>query len=275
MVDNPPLPQLIDAALAGGYAGLTLWPAAYHPACPAGPSAAALPALRDGLADSGLVAWDVDAAVVWAGPGDPGPPYFEEAPERCVFELAEAIGARGVNVLLVAAPETADDDLTAAFAGVCDRAAEHGLQVHLEFSRARKPHAVTGAARLVAAAGRANGGLMLDAWHLHWGAGSVAELAQLPGSLVTGVQLCDAPAQEPVDFAHATRHERLVPGRGTADPGRLLAELRRIGCRAPVTLEAFDSARVAHIGARAFACELADATRALLPASDGAGELLA
>ena len=275
MIGNPPLPELIDAARAGGYAGLTLWPAAYHPACSPHPAPAPLSELAARLADSGLAVWDVDAAIVWAGPGDPGPPYFEEAPEDLVFELARASGAQGVNLLIASAPETSEALLAEAFAARCDRAADHGLRVHLEFSRSRRPCDVASAARVVAAAGRANGGLMLDAWHLHWGAGSPEDLAGHPGTLFTGVQLSDAPATEPEDFAYATRHRRLLPGRGAAHPERLVAALRRIGCRAPVSVEAFDTERVAQVGGRVFAREVADATRAALAGSVGARGLLA
>ena len=145
-VGNPPLGELIDAARAGGFAALTLWPDAYHPErAPTEP----LDEQRRRLADSGLPVLDVDAAIVWAGPDDPGAPYFEEAPEPLVFELAVAVGALGVNLIVATAPEARFEDVTAAFAGVCDRAAEHGLRVHLEFSRARLPHDLLGATRVV------------------------------------------------------------------------------------------------------------------------------
>jgi sugar phosphate isomerase/epimerase len=259
-VGNPPLGELIDAARAGGFAGLTLWPDAYHPErAPTEP----LDEQRRRLADSGLPVWDVDAAIVWAGPGDPGAPYFEEAPERLVFELAAAVGARGVNLIVATAPEAGFEDVTDVFAAACDRAAEHGLRVHLEFSRARLPHDIAGATRVVCDAARANGGLMVDAWHVHFGPGAFSDLARVPGEYVTGVQLSDAPASEPEDYAYATRHGRLLPGAGVADLDELLRQLERIGSPAPLSLEAFDTQRVERIGAVEFARELGDATRSV------------
>ena len=44
----------------------------------------------------------------------------------------------------------------------------------------------------------------------------------------------------------------------------LLGQLARIGSRAPLSPETFDTRRVERIGARAFACEIGEATRELL-----------
>jgi sugar phosphate isomerase/epimerase len=261
VVGNPPLAELIEAAHAGGFAGLTLWPKHYHPAQT---RAEPLDETRRRLADSGLEIQDVDAVVVWAGPNDPGGPYFEEAPEAAGFELAAAVGARGVNLILAGENDRPFESVVEAFAAVCDRAAESGLQVHLEFSRSRTPPDILGASRVVQQAGRPNGGIMLDAWHVHWGPGSFADLAAVPGEWVTGVQLCDAPAREPDDYAYATRHARLLPGHGSAELPELLGQLARIGSRAPLSPETFDTRRVERIGARAFACEIGEATRELL-----------
>jgi sugar phosphate isomerase/epimerase len=263
VVGNPPLPELIDAAHAGGYRGLALWPGAYHSRFSTGPAAASLTEVSRCISGSGLVVWDVDAAVIWAGPDDPGAPYYEEAPEPAVFDFAEAAGAHGVNLLLLSGHGASRDALTAEFVAFCGRAAERGLRVHLEFSRDRPPRDLASAAALVDAAGCENGGLMIDLWHLYWSGGRLEDLSSVRGEAVRGVQLCDVPAEEPADFAHATRYQRLAPGRGVGAPSPLLAQLRAAGCSAPLTLEAFDQARLDEIGARAFAAELAEAARAV------------
>jgi sugar phosphate isomerase/epimerase len=262
-VGNPPVPELVEAALAGGYRGLDLWPGAYLARTAA---AADLAEMRGRFRDAGLVLQNLDAVIVWAGPDDPGPPYYEEAVEHEVYRMADALGARGVNVLLQARTRLSEEAAAEAFAGVCDRAAAHGLAAHLEFSRARTPADIPAAARVIARAGRANAGLMVDAWHVHWGASDFSDLRELPGACVTGVQLCDAPADEPVDFAAATRHQRLLPGTGVADLGEMLAALEAIGSRAPLCIESFDSERVAAVGPVAYAREMADAARLVLAA---------
>jgi len=205
--------------------------------------------------------------VVWAGPDDPGAPYYEEALESEVFEMAEALQVDGINLLLHSAPGSGMEVATEAFAAACDRAAALGVRVHLEFGRTRVPGNIPEAARVVEDAGRPNGGLMIDAWHVHWGSGSFEDLGAVAGSRITGVQLCDAPPVEPEDYGWATRHQRVAPGRGAADLALLLRKLRAIGSRAPLCLEVFDTPRVGRIGPVAWAKEMADCAREVLAQS--------
>ena len=258
-IGNPLPAELVRAAQAGGYAGIVLWPGAY---LAQEEVVSNLASMRSRIEDAGLVLQDLDAVIVWAGPDDPGAPYYEEAEEQKVYAMADALGARGVNAMLNSLPGLSEDEAIEAFAGICDRAAEHGLAVHLEFSRSRTPCDIKSALRVVEAAGRPNGGLMIDAWHVHWGPGAFEDLRGVDAKRVTGVQLCDAPAAEPKDYGHATRHHRLLPGEGVARIGDLLEILEGIGSQAPLCIEAFHTERVGQIGAVEYAREMADAARA-------------
>ena len=122
--------------------------------------------------------------------------------------------ARSLNAVDVFGGPWSLDDAATAFAGLCDRAADHGLLVHLEFLPwSRIPDLAT-AWQVVRAADRPNGGLMLDAWH-YFRSGPDGELLRsVPGASILGVQLCDAPATPEADPLHATLHERLLPGDG-------------------------------------------------------------
>ena len=260
-LENPPLPELIDAALAADIPALSLWPGHYHPSYAA--SGSSLDEMAQRIADSGLVVQDLDAIVTWVGPADPGGPYFEEAVERDVFELADAVAARGVNVLQHAATGTSLDAAAESFASVCDRAASHGLRANLEFSRRRITPDLPTAAKVVGAAGRDNGGLTVDAWHVHFGPGRFDDLDAVPGHLIGAVQLNDAPKELPADLDWATRHRRAVPGAGVVDLRGLLASLARIGSEAPRTLEVFDAPRVAELGCAGFAQMLAESVRGI------------
>ena len=147
--------------------------------------------------------------------------------EQELFAVAEAVGARSLNAVDVFGGPWSLDEAAAAFAGLCDRAAEHGLLVHLEFLPwSRIPDLAT-AWQVVRAADRPNGGLMLDAWHYFRSDPDGALLRSIPGASILGVQLCDAPATPEADPLHATLHERLLPGDGELALSTLLADLAR------------------------------------------------
>jgi len=261
----PSFPDLVSAAAAGGFAGLSVWPeGVYARARAEGLSDATLRAVLD---DAGVVVQDVDAAVAWVGAGDPGPPYLEEPDRATLFGAARALGASFVNVLLVGRSGAGADDIAAAFAGVCDEAAEHGLVATLEFTYRGVVTNLTDAAAVVAAAGRPNGRLLVDTWQYHWGGSSSARRSALPGHMIAAVQVSDAPGQRPADLRHATRYERLIPGEGVIDLSGLIGALRSAGSTAPLTVEVLNEALLARLGAQGLARRLGEAMRGIVAAS--------
>lgn len=253
-LDNPPIEILIEAAIAGGFAGVTLWPAVYPPD----------PAVGERIRNAGLAVADMDAAIVWVGSGDPGGPYYEEAPREAVFEAAAALGATGVNTLLVCTGTATKEQATEAMADLADQGASIGVDVFMEFSRSRPIPDPRTSAEVVAATGRANCGLTVDFWHVHYGPGDFADFASIPGYLVGAIQLNDAPAEFPNDLGWATRYQRCVPGEGAMDLAGALRAMRTAGCQASVTLEVFDSSRLEALGPAGFARLLGDTTRRVL-----------
>jgi sugar phosphate isomerase/epimerase len=258
---HPPFPELCAAAAGAGIRGLSVWPGPdYGRARESGTTVAELRAVLD---DHGVVVNDVDAIVEWVGPDDPGAPYFEEPARALLYEAAEALGARSANCILVGPKGTPVDDVAAGFARVCDEAAGHGLAVTIEFGSGSHAPDVRTAQRIVETAGRPNGGILVDTWHLHLGRSSPEDLAAVPGALVTATQLNDGPAERPADFAYATRYARLAPGDGSFDLAAFVATLDAIGSPAPLGIEVFNAPLVEQYGPAGLARRLADSVRAL------------
>src|SRR5688500_18929691 len=82
----------------------------------------------------------------------------------------------------------------AAFAHLCDLAAERGLVVNLEALPWSAIPDIRVARLLIETAGRTNAGLNVDVWHLVRAGLGAGDVATLPGALVTCVQLSDGPA---------------------------------------------------------------------------------
>jgi sugar phosphate isomerase/epimerase len=198
------------------------------------------------LADHGLSVGELDPAWWWL----PGAADVHIAPEhdqerifryteRELFAVADAVGARSLNAVDVFGGAWSLDEAATAFAGLCDRAADHGLLVHLEFLPWSRIPDLKKAWQVVAAADRPNGGIMVDAWHYFRGEPDGALLRSIPGASILGVQLCDAPATPEPDPLHATLHERLLPGEGELPLDTLLDDLRATGSTAPLGVAVF------------------------------------
>jgi sugar phosphate isomerase/epimerase len=129
------------------------------------------------------------------------------------METAAEIGCRYVQVV---SEDPDEARATANFASLCDRAGSFGMRVALEFMRWRSVRTIEDAARFVRAAGRTNGGIVLDTLHLSRSGGTPAAVASVPPEALMYVQLCDASARIPPDedvLAEA-RGRRLYPGDG-------------------------------------------------------------
>jgi sugar phosphate isomerase/epimerase len=235
--------ERLAAAQAGGFSGISLWGRDHQVARDEGWRDSDIRLL---VADHGLSVAELDPAWWWL-PGASDihiPPEHDRERifrfgERELLAVADAVGARSLNAVDVFGGSWSLDEAAAAFAGLCDRAAEHGLLVQLEFLPwSRIPDLAT-AWRVVGAAGRPNGGLMLDAWHYFRSEPDGALLRSIPGAAILGVQLSDAPAAPEPDPLHATLHERLLPGDGELALHTLLTDLRETGTAAPLGVEVF------------------------------------
>jgi sugar phosphate isomerase/epimerase len=250
------------AAVAGGFSALTLWPGDVTRARAEG---LAFADLRSVLADHGLVVADLDPLLRWL-PGEAIPPSVPAATESEFYAIAEALGARSLNVAQGFGARVDLDRAAEALAGVCDRAREHGLLVTLEYLPwSGIPDAKTALA-IVERTGRPNATLMIDAWHSFRGSTDDAQLRALPGARVGSVQLDDAPAEPWPDLVAETLAARLLPGEGAIPLVRWLRILDEIGSRAPLGVEVFsetlDALPPVEVGRRC-----GEAARALLRAA--------
>jgi sugar phosphate isomerase/epimerase len=261
-----PFADRLGAARSAGFSAVSLWGRDVAAARREGLTDAAM---RSMLADHGLVVAEMDPAWWWLpGASDVHiPPELDSEEvfvlgETELFSMAEGVGARSVNAVDVFGGSWGVDDATEAFAGLCRRAAEHGLLVHIEWLPWSKIPDLATARAVVEEAGQPNGGLNIDAWHLVRSGGSADDLRALPGQLVLGIQLDDGPLAPEANLVEATLHERLLPGEGEFDLVGMVAALRAIGASAPTGVEVFSDA-LHELGPAAAAAAAARAVRSL------------
>lgn len=240
---HPPFRELVESAAAGGFAGLSIYPApVYQAALQSGLSTSDM---RSILEDTGMVIHDVDALMCTGDLGDANRGGMAKEGEHALFDAGEALGARYINVV-IRPPEPIDVARGAeVFAAVCDRAAEHGLIAHLEFLPFMSVRDPQTAWAIVEQAGRPDAGIMIDSWHMYRTGASVADLEGIPGERILGIQLSDALPEPLDDVIHETLHHRLLPGEGSIGLKPLVDHLRKVESPAPRTAEIFSDALLA------------------------------
>jgi sugar phosphate isomerase/epimerase len=241
-----PFAERLEAASAAGFTAVSLWGRDYAASRAEGLAPADM---RSMLADHGLVVAEMDPAWWWL-PGAADihiPPETDPEDVFCfgeveLFAAAEALGARSLNAVDVFGGNWDIDAAAEAFAGLCARAAEHGLLVHIEWLPwSRIPDLAT-ARRIVERAAAPNGGLNIDAWHVVRSGTDLDELGRLPGPMILGIQLCDGPKEAEADLIDATLHHRDLPGEGAFDLPTMVRAVLATGTTAPVGVEVFSDA---------------------------------
>jgi len=257
-----PFEDRVRAAAEAGFAAMGFYVGDYERLRAEGARDADLRAV---LGHYGMRVVEIEALRGWSAAGPARDAYLRT--ERSVFAMSDALGP-GHHVQVVGPYAGTLDDAAEAFAGVCDRAAEHGLAAAIEFlpEMTNIPDAAT-AMQIVTRAGRANGGICLDCWHHFRGANDDGMLRAIPAERIFTVQFDDGPRQrvDPDYYTDCTRY-REVPGDGGFDLAGFLRLVSEMGVRLPLSVEVM-SAVLQERPPGDVARQLADATRAVLAAA--------
>lgn len=231
-----PIQDRLDAAVAGGFAGIGLL---------------ALDALRievegiemeelgDMLDARNLCLAELEVAKGWGGG-----PNAAEAPEieAAAFRLADRFASRTLQAI---GPFSGDiESAGRRFADLCDRAGDHGLQVALEPLPYTNIPDLPTALEVVQRAGRDNGGLCLDIWHHTRAGDDRAALRRLDPRRIVSVQMNDGPRCSSVGLAgykDDCLQNRVPPGEGEMDAVGFVAALLAAGTTSPWSVEVCDA----------------------------------
>jgi sugar phosphate isomerase/epimerase len=249
-VVGTPFFDRLGPARSSGFAGVSMQPADYHALRAGGVTDGEI---RARVADHGLQISEFDAVTTWFAGHEPPAGWdpvvagmLRANTAEAVCPIAGSLGARSVTVVEFYGVPVEIDTAAAGFAAVCDRAADHGLLAHLEFLPWAGIPDLRTAWDIVRRADRANGGLLIDSWHLFRSGSTLAELAAVPGDKVLYVQVDDAPADPEADLSEETQHRRLLPGDGSFDLVGLVRTLDSIGSTAPIGVEVFSDELARH-----------------------------
>ena len=226
-----PIAERISAAAAAGIAGIGLYVGDWERQVADGMTT---DHLQDLLDTNGVVLAEIEAVPIWDTEGAGG-----ERAQRFLelaWQLADHFGSRYLQVV-----GPYEQPLGAAvdrFAEVCDRAADYGLKVGLEFLPFTNVRTAADAMEIVGGADRRNGGVCVDIWHHRRGANDPSLIEAIPAGKVMAIQLNDGSMIPQLDdYKDDCLLHRVAPGDGEMHVAEFVAMLMRMGVSAPWSLE--------------------------------------
>lgn len=184
----------IRAAAAAGFDSLAIAPEIYRRARATGMTPAEM---RQRADDAGIALRHLDTLTGWTSIRVPA-----NAPDSLIerfdlsmdesFEIIEALGLQ--TILAVAGFDAGQVSLGQqidGFGALCERAAQAGIWVDLEFMPFWGLPDLAAAHAVVAGAGAPNAGIMIDTWHFCKGQPDLALLDKIPGHLLRAMQIND------------------------------------------------------------------------------------
>lgn len=256
--EGVPFRERVRAAAAAGFDGIGLRAEDYR-------------AARATLDDADMLAiaaehdvriLEVEYVTGWGTPADRDAAQQEK--EHTVFHMAHAFGVGHVNAGLL--EHLPADDVTAAFAALCDRAGDD-LVVALEPMPYSGVRDLPVAWRVVRDAGRRGGALLVDVWHWARAGTTAADLDPVPADRIVALQLCDVRATPMEPLRAESLGHRLPPGQGHGDAVGVVRALRDKAVRPRIVAVEVISAELVAPGVEAAARTCADAAREVLRAA--------
>lgn len=209
----------------------------------------------------------MDPVMNWHPATEPSRSRFARFGMDEALRMCEALGVVSMTAIASSTSAASGDELIGLFGTLCDRAADIGALVHLEFIPMTAITDVATAWAIVRQADRPNGGILFDTWHFFRGSADFDDLEAVPGERILAVQVDDA-LPEVVGSLWDDTQRRRLPGDGCFDLPRVLRTLvrtgglRRVGPEviAPETaaLPAADAARLAGERVRALVADALD-----------------
>lgn len=178
------------------------------------------------LADNGIEYSEIELLRDWFSHGEQR--RIAEVRHNFLFEAAAQLGAAHIKIGTMGG-EYPLEHMIESFAALCDRAAEAGTGIALEISPVgRVPDLRTGVA-IVQGAGRPNGGLLLDIWHVTRARIDFPQIAALAPNVIRHVELDDGPLEQQTEYLEETTNRRRLCGQGEFDLGGFLSAVAATG----------------------------------------------
>ena len=157
--------------------------------------------------------------------------------KKLLLDAAEVLCAHHVKVGDFFQEKASMPRLVEAFAGLCTEAAERGTKVGFELMPFAMIQTLEDSLKLVEGAGKANGGICLDAWHIVKLKIPFDRIRGIPSQYITGVELNDGTFECPWSLHEDTVNHRRLCGEGEFDVSGLIEAVQDAGYDGPWGIE--------------------------------------
>jgi sugar phosphate isomerase/epimerase len=228
-------PERCAQATRAGFQGVGLW----HADVSHQLETTTLEEMRKTFDDAGLRYLEVEFLDDFFAP--PGTPQREASDRRRrqLFATAAAFDAHHIKVGNIPETPCELDRLIEEYAALCEDAAQH-TDARVAYEIIPFDPIFTSleeGIRLVTEAGRPNGGLAIDTWHMGKLRIPPEELRRIPGEYLAWVELSDGPVQYMEDPIDEVINHRRLPGEGEFDIPGYIEACRAIGYDGPWGVE--------------------------------------
>ena len=218
-----PMPERVEAAVAANFTSVSVSPLDMYRAEEGGTPAKEIGRM---IRDHGLRII-VDPVMNWHPFSETSASRFASYSAEQSLRWVEALEAVSLTAVAMDETDVPVDAMGEPFADLCDRAADIGAKVHLEFMPISCVATLREASTIVRDADRPNGGVVFDTWHFFRGDPDFDLLATIPGDRIYCVQIDDAAAEPRASLREDTKN-RLLPGDGDLDLARAVRALAEI-----------------------------------------------
>jgi sugar phosphate isomerase/epimerase len=232
-----PLRERVEAASAAGYTGMGL----VHQDLVLNAKAIGYPAMKRLFDEHGIVHIEVEFLGDWFEAGEKK--MASDRIRKDLLEAAHELRARDIKCAGEMWTDRCDvSKMGDAFADVCADAEEIGATIAMEILPMSNVRTLETAKEIVNRAGKLNGGLCLDIWHLVRGGIDFAKIKTLPASMINSVELDDAATAMRGSLWEDTLFHRLYPGEGSFDCPAFIDSIEQAGFRSFYGVEVINEA---------------------------------
>ena len=213
-VSRLPIDVRVEAAAKAGYRGISLLAADLRHIRQT-PQWADYRNIYRLLELNGIHAVELDLVTDWFMDGPRG--EASAAITHELLEAAEALKASHIKVIGDTQRQFPFEKMIQPFADLCSKAADVGTKIGIEVTPSSNLIQPADALKLIETSGASNAGVILDIWHIARAGIPYERIEEIPGSLILGVELCDAAKEPEGTLAEDCINHRKLCGEGGLD----------------------------------------------------------